>query len=122
MANELNVSLSVNFLKSEASLQFNRNQTTDVAGDAFIKGVQQIGTSEEVLLQTDALGTIGYVYVKNLDTTNFVEVGKVQVSAPGDAMPIKLLPGDICLFPAGYDIYAKADTASCNVEFAIVEL
>jgi len=116
MANELNMSIAINFLKNDASLQFSRAITVDIAGDSYVKAVQEIGTSEELLVEPDALGTPGYVYVKNLDSTNFVEVGLTG------SYTIKLLAGDFCLFPAAAAIYAKADTASCNVEYAIVEL
>jgi len=68
------------------------------------------------LVEPDALGTPGYVYVRNMDTTNYVEVG---ITA---SYTIKLLAGDFALFPAAAAIYAKANTAACNVEYIIIEL
>ena len=54
--------------------------------------------------------------MKNIDATNFVEVGLTG------SYTIKLLAGESAVFRADGALYAKADTAACDVEYIIVEL
>ena len=117
MANELNASVSLSFLKSDAQVQAIASSAFDVTGDAYGKIVQEVGTTEEELNQPGEVGTPGWTYVRNLDDTNYVEIGCVTTS-----YTIKLKAGEFCLFRAsGSTIYAKANTAACNVEFCVVE-
>ena len=116
MADELRLGVVLSFSKGSAGVNKTANIEVDVAGDSYVSAVQEIGTTEEVLVEPDALGTPGYVYVRNMDATNYVEVG---ITA---SYTIKLLAGDFALFPAAAAIYAKANTAACNVEYIIIEL
>ena len=116
MANELSIVVSMSFSKGGAQSARAESISVDVAGDAFTHQVQAIPTSDTALVEGAAIGTPGYVLVKNLDATNFVTVGLTSSYA------IKLLPGEIALFRAAGAIYALADTATCNVEYWIIEL
>lgn len=116
MANELNLAIVLAFSKGGASLNINESCQLDVTGDAYVRGVQEIGTSEEYFFPLLDISTRGYMYIKNLDDTNFIEVGLTASYA------IKVPPGGICLFQANGAIYAKADTANCLTEYAIVEV
>lgn len=114
MANELSIVVSMAFSKSGAQCARAESISVDVTGDTFTHAVQEIGTSEEALAEAD-VGTPGYVLIKNLDATNYVEVGIEGQYA------IKLLAKEVALFRADAAIYAKAATAACNVEYWIVE-
>jgi len=117
MAGEIEINLALYFQKSGASVQKVHATALDVSGTLFAHGVQNIGTSEEALTKVDGLTTPGYVYVRNLDTSNFVTIGAVT-----GQYSIKLKPGELTLFRVNSpNIYARADTAACDVEYIIIE-
>ena len=117
MADEVSISIAFSFENQGEVISRSVSFTSDVAGDAVIHGVQEIGIGgEEVLVHGD-VGTFGWVFLKNLDSTNFITAGFTG------AHSIKLLAGEACIFPAnGADIYALADTAAVDVEYIVVEL
>lgn len=94
-----------------------RDKYISMSGSDYTHGTQEIGTTEEAISVSNEIGTQGWWFVQNLDDTNYVELGKVKVSADGDAMSMKLKPGEFCLFRATSALYAKADTAAVSIEF-----
>jgi len=60
-------------------------------------------------------GGVKYFYAKNLDSTNFVILQTVA-----SQQYARLSPGEFCFFPIndGNGLEARADTASCILEFA----
>ncbi len=84
----------------------------------MISNVQAVGTSNEALLLGDVVPT-GWMFVKNLDSTNFVEVFLDNANAE---LAAKLLPGEFCLLKPGAAIYARADTAGCDCQVIAIEL
>ena len=69
-------------------------------------------TSATTLL-SDAIGFVNYVYIKNIDTTNFITV-KI-----GAEVAIKMAAGEFAFFPlnASVGLEVQADTAACVVEY-----
>ena len=87
-----------------------------MSGDDYVAGTQVIGTSNETIALAD-IGTIGWVLIKNLDSTNFVEIGD-----DGTNYTVKLAAGEGCLFRfSGSSINLKADTAACRVKYLVLE-
>jgi hypothetical protein len=80
--------------------------------------VQTIGTTVggDIVVFGD-VATAGYLYLKNLDDTNFVEYGP---DTGGDAMQAmgKLKPGEpaILRMSPGVVLYAKADTDDVKLD------
>lgn len=70
-----------------------------------------IGTSEETISFGDI--TARYVYIQNIDSANFVELG-----FSAGVYGIKMLAGETAVFPllTTATIYAKADTASVTMQ------
>lgn len=93
----------------------------DMSGTDYVSGTQEIGNSSEEAIAENEVATAGYVFIRNLDDTNFVLVGLADVSTSDDARPIKLKPGEIALFRANGDIYAQADTANVRIQYYIFE-
>jgi hypothetical protein len=64
------------------------------------------------------LGDPGWVFLKNLDPTNYVEFGFAD-----EQFTIKLLPGESTVFrwSESGNITAQANTGACLVEFLIIE-
>ena len=89
-----------------------------VATEAIARMTQNIGTSEEAL-NLGNIATLGYIYIKNLDETNFVQLR----TATSGTYFCKLKPGEIAVFRFGSGVtapYAIADTAACDVEYFLI--
>ena len=121
MANELTITGSLKLANGNDSMSktftFNADQTS-VGGPS--PGTLSIGTTHEAVATTDITNK-GWAFFKNLDTTNFVDIG-VDVSAtfypllrlePGESVVVRLSPA--------VSLYAKADTAACRLESQILE-
>lgn len=115
MANELSLVVSVAFSKGGVNTQRSESISVDVAGDAFTHQVQAMPTSNTALLEGVAIGTPGYIFIKNLDSTNSVTVGITGQYA------IKILAGEFALFRAAAAIFVLADSATVNVEYWMIE-
>lgn len=121
MANELTVNLTVQYEDAEGSSEAiqSADVTYTVGTKRFVKLKQAVGTSEEALILGD-VSSLGFVAIKNLDATNFVNV-KVEA---GGTVIAKLRPGGPPLFlPVGSGItapFVQADTSACQIETLIV--
>lgn len=120
MADEISFSVSLKATKSSFVLpQHSTADTVDMATAGQAGGVQTVGTTHETIGVTD-LSTPGWSYFKNLDTTNYVELGR-DVSASFYPF-VKLLPGEACVLRLGTTApYAKANTASVKLQYVILE-
>ena len=117
MADEISIVVHLLFSKGGANLDKSENILVSVTGDAFTHAVQEVGTTEEALAQSADLGTPGYMLVKNLDSTNYVEIGSTT-----GVYDIKLKAGEVALYRHNSaTVYAKANTAACKVEYSLIE-
>lgn len=119
MANEVYTSLTTRAKKNGATVEFTGNYNLDMSGDELLNATQVIGTTSETLDFGDITGAPGQVVVKNLDSTNFVEIG-------GDSgltvFKLTLRAGEFALFsPGAATVYAKADTADVRVQILATE-
>ena len=118
MANEITASVSLSVSKSGASVSGSGSASADMANDEMVALVQQVTTSAASLTKGD-ISVIGWLYARNMDATNYVELGldsgMTQVFA-------KLQPGKACLIPMALsNVYAKANTATCRVNVVMSE-
>ena len=74
-----------------------------------------ITTADDQELVDEATSGVFYFYAKNTDSTNFVVL---QTTA--SVQYARLSPGEFCFFPIndGAGLEARADTASCILEYA----
>jgi hypothetical protein len=115
--NAITISGSLKYAANKATGSLSTSFSADQTGDFYEQGIQTVGTSEEQLEQGDIV-TIGYVAVRNMDETNYVEIGP-----DGTSWPVKLKPLQGCVMPWNdTEIHAKANTASCKVEYLLIEL
>lgn len=92
----------------------------DMAGSRAFGNVQDVGTTYELVATGADVGTEGWSFYRNLDATNFLELG-LEVSSAFYAFA-KLMPGEMALLPISSNaIYAKADTAACKLQVDQVE-
>lgn len=116
MAQELSIQAALSFLKAGAATSKNFPSTYfDVSGTAYITNAIAVGTSDETLAVGD-VGTIGWLYMRNLDATNYITAG-----ADGTLYNIKMKAGEPFLGRwNGAAVHVKANTATCQMEYAII--
>jgi len=117
MANEISITARLDVENGNykpGPLSF-ANVADDQAAQGAAGDVQEIGTTEETLVST-GLTNKGWLIMRNLDDTNYVEWGFSTGVYGG-----KLDPGGsgIALFKTGTGttIYMKANTGACKVQF-----
>lgn len=119
MANEITQTIQITALKNSALVTLSTTKKITMSGDDMVQGTQTIGTAAEVLVLGDITGAPSQLAIKNLDATNFVEIG-------GDSgltvFKIRVLPGETILIrPTSGTIYAQADTADVRVQILATE-
>lgn len=122
MANEITYELYLKAAKGNLSIERRIPATkADMAGDAYSANVQTIATSSTAVTIAAAVSTAGFAFFRNLDATNFVEIGVEDGGSTFIAFA-KLDPGQAAVVPlATTSIYAKADTAAVLLETIVVE-
>ena len=114
--NAITISASLKFAANKATGSLSTSFSADQTGDFYQQAIQEVGTGDENLDQGD-VGTIGWAAVRNMDETNYVDIG-----SDGILYPIRLQPGKGFVAPwNAAEIHAKAHTASCKVEYLLIE-
>lgn len=114
MANELSLQSGLSYSKGGDTAQVNESFSISVSGTARISGRQNIGTTEEQLVLGD-VSSVGIVWIKNLDATNFITVGTVagqrgfRINA-GESFPFRA---------ANNAVFVAANTAAVDVSYAV---
>jgi len=121
MADEITIISGISVLKSNLSTTIpTTSSTVDLSGTKFIRNCQTIGTTYEAVSVGD-LASAGWCYIKNTDTTNYVEFG-VEVAGAFYGF-VKILAGE----PAGpfklstLSIFGRANTAAVVADIFITE-
>lgn len=119
-AGEISLYASISSTKNGATVAGSSTQNADMIGDQMIGNVQIVGTSNEAINLGD-VSTLGHLYCKNMDATNYVEI----FTDNANAQPVaKLLAGQAMLIAShpSATYYARANTAVCNLHVVAVEL
>jgi hypothetical protein len=121
MANEITLTTGIQILK--ANLVGGVDQRTyqvDMAGTRFIRNVQAVGTTYEAIVTGD-LASAGVATFRNLDATNYIEIG-LEVSAAFQPM-LRLNSGESFgpIRLSTLNIFARANTAAVNLDSFIAE-
>ena len=116
MAGELAITGRFYYAKDGAVIDRNSGATAiDISGTEIKSGVAAVATSNTTITIPAAPG---YVWLKNLDSTNYI-----QVAPDTTNYFIKLKAGQWAIFPInGTAMIAKANTATCNLEYIVVSL
>lgn len=119
MANELRLTATFSYEKGDASIDEQvSNLGVDVTGSVVAAGVQEIGTSEEAL-GLNGVTTGGYLFIKNLDDTNYVSIR----SGTGATDLVRLKAGEFAIFRVDSSSsapFAIANTAAVNVRYVLL--
>lgn len=114
MAIENKITASLSSSKSGNGFTASATVSYTLIGDHFLGDVQDIGTSDELIVFPADLLTEGItnVYFKNLDPTNYVTI---SIDVSGTKYPVMIIqPGMPAVFPpysTSPSYYAKAHTA-----------
>jgi hypothetical protein len=119
MADEATVTTSLTFAKGSVDLTLSDvGSTFDVAGTRYVRGVQEVGFATDEALDMGDLTDPGWCYMRNLDTSNYVEV----YAATGETAFMRLLAGEhICFRMVATAPFVQADTAAIDLEYMIVQ-
>ena len=120
MADELSVSIYGKLENGDLERLFNPDT---ISVDQAAKGarwvVVNVGTSEEDIVTTE-IGTLGWCFLRNLDSTNYVQYGPKDTTMKvfgrieaGEVAGFRLEPG--------ITIRAKANTAAVELDVLILE-
>ncbi len=124
MSDEIKLSASIEVKKTTSATVLDASESVtnllvDMAGDAIHRTVQSVATSEEALSLGDA-GTGGYLFLRNLDATNYVSLRQ----GTGQANFVRLEAGEVAMFrmdTAATAPFAVANTAAVNLLVMVVE-
>jgi hypothetical protein len=120
MANEISISASLTWTKSGATISGASSSTITQVEENVLGNVQIIGTDSETIKFGDVT-TPGYLFFRNRDTTNFVQIGIAEIASAANAV-ITLKAGEGAILPTrltGW--HAKADTAPINLLVIAIE-
>lgn len=123
MANEVKVTFQLNSSHGNYKQAITPGTMTfSLTTQGGAEGVQSIGTSEENLSYGDvAAADVGYLYMRNLDATNYVTwgmsdggtmkaVGKMKA---GEFVFLRVVPS--------VNVRLLANTAACKVEYRLLQ-
>lgn len=120
MANEINFNATLEVSNGSLKVSQKRQRRADQTTAGAWVGVQNIGTTEEVLSVAGVVAARA-ILIENLDDTNYVDFGPEVAGALEEL--IQLQPGDIAMLPLfpGAVIRGKANTAAVDVAYMLVE-
>jgi hypothetical protein len=120
MVDELTIKTQITFEKGDVKMkQGPTTLTLDVSGEDAIRATQSIGFAAAENIAKGEITTPGYMWVRNLDDTNFVDIGYDDT---GFKNVVQLKAGEEALFRlAQATPQAKADTAAVRIEYIIIE-
>lgn len=122
MANELALTVSFSYTPSTSGMSKlsppGYSKTVTMSTQRYTQGVQRIAAGTEALLDTGDIPYVGYLLIKNIDPTNYVELNQDALST---AFTIRLKAGEFALFRVGdgtgNGIYAQANIAQVLLEY-----
>ena len=124
MANEISISTRLYAKKSFLNVDHNVGTVTaDLGGSTSAAGIVSIPTTAGgTALSLDGIttATMGYAFFRNIDATNYIEIG-VQVGGTFYAL-VKLKAGEVALLRMNQTNppYALANTATVVLQFTIL--
>jgi hypothetical protein len=120
MANEITIAASLLASKGGASVNTGSQlKALTMTGGDMYQATQNIDTTYEALVFGDITQPAGQMFIRNLDATNYIELA---LDTAFTNKICKIRPGCFAIFePTAAILYAKANTAACDVMVAAVE-
>lgn len=121
MSNEISVTVNARVRNGYLDVSFSPGALLFDQNSAIASGgVQSIGTSTNCeFIALGDVSTAGYAWFRNLDTTNYVEIGTGTGTSFVASMRLK--PGNVALCPLHPTNApsAKANTGACNLWYQV---
>ena len=120
MANEINIQASITMQKFTPAMQCSGSKDINQTNSCGNVNVQSLTTSTGQALQLGGItSNLGYLFVKNLDQSNNVQLTLDSNNAQIFAL---IRPNEFCLVPVSQNtIYGKAVTSTANVMVAAAQ-
>lgn len=123
MAEEITINSRIQVTKGGISLSQRASFKPTMSGSAYSANVQTVPTTAAgtALVIAAGVSTLGWAWFKNLDAANYIEIG--TQSGGTTFLPFaRLNAGEACLLrlAQGITVFAKANTASVNLEHYVV--
>ena len=124
MANEISISTRLLAKKSFLNVDHNVGTVTaDLSGSTSAAGIVSIPTTAGgTALSLDGIttATMGYAFFRNIDATNYIEIG-VQVGGTFYAL-VKLKAGEVALLRMNQTNppYARSNGTAANLQYTIL--
>lgn len=113
MANEISVTLNATISQGGQGVSGTGSFNANLATTTFLGQEITIGSTTAAALYLAGISNPSVILIINQDSVNFIQVDS---AATFDKFPQTLLPTQgVLLLPATGTIYAKADTAPCQV-------
>lgn len=127
MANELSMTVTLTYTPTDSPGEIVRvappafAKTVTMSSNTYVTGTETVPQAGEQLLGDDTngfaanVGTVGYVLIKNVDDTNYVQMGRTA-----GVYSLRLNAGEFALFrldQTSSTIYALANTADVVVQY-----
>ena len=126
MANEVKINLSIIVEKNGAKFTRQESFLDDMAGDAWVTGVQQVGASSEDIITHEDIATYGWIFLKNLGTNEalYIDFAHTTAALAGDDNICRLYGGESCVLKSSAEtgLHAISSSGTQAVEYAIIEL
>jgi hypothetical protein len=122
MSNEVTVNASLNVRKVNLIQTRSANGAFDLnaASPAVAAGTKSIGFAAHEAIALGSVATPGWAYFKNVDATNYIQLG--TDSSGAFIAFAKLKPGEFCILRlATAAPYAKANTAAVKLTYEIYD-
>lgn len=123
MANEIQVTAQLSYTNVAKNISVKSLQVqalgVNITGSNYHAGTSTVGTSAAAI-PLGGLANVGWCIFKNNDATNYVQL----MTGTAGVVFAQLMPGEIAEFRFDPTITApawKAHTASCEVEFLMLE-
>lgn len=119
MANELTVTSAISFTKAGVQIDKASSPQVSVSGTPYQGSVISVSTTEAAL-PLGNVSTLGYLWLNNIDATNYIEVG-VVVSATFYPV-VRVNRGESAVFRLAQGItpYVRAHTATSSLEYLLL--
>ena len=118
MADEITIVQKLTYEKGGSKFQIpSTTINVDAAGTNWIHNVQSIGTGSHEAISVGDVSSAELFYFKNLDATNYVDIGTDNTGTFIPAIRVKAGKEGWIPCVSTNALYAKANTASVNLEY-----
>jgi len=119
MATELTCAVTVTYIQDGVSFaEVLTQDLQDLTGHGVSRGVASVATAAAALTLAGVTTPGGVALFKNLDATNYLEIGWDD---SGFVAAVKLLAGQVALIPLVNAPWAKANTGACLLQYTIFD-